>query len=246
LAFLHGNAIVSFADAKELGIRGARTWQVTTEDFLAGTIPDIPFERERTSDAIVYLLRSAWIRYLGTMILPVHTLAEDNLCVYFDGTIVDASKYVTFNVPGLGNRRRRLTGRDHNRFWHFGISADIRLRPITSLAVRGHVLFSDDGKRIWTSASRLHRARRSLCKDWWNAEWRDRTIAAMHVLAARQESDKLVVPVSNRSSMEIATKPVTFDSPISYANDKVSQEPEFEEYLMLEDLPEELGERRGE
>ena len=71
--------------------------------------------------------------------------------------------------------RRQIVGRNNprNRYWHFGVRAIPMLAPIEGFIVKPHVVFSDDGERIWESKARLQGARRSECKNWWNDAGRD-------------------------------------------------------------------------
>jgi hypothetical protein len=69
------------------------------------------------------------------------------------------------------------------RRWHFAVSARAAVHPEPVLMLRSHVLFSDDGLKLWESAAHMHRARRSQCKNWWNDDWRDRLLATMTGLA---------------------------------------------------------------
>ena len=43
--------------------------------------------------------------------------------------------------------------------------------------LKPHVVFSDDGINLWDDKMRTAKARRSQCAQWWNDEWRDRTLA---------------------------------------------------------------------
>jgi hypothetical protein len=100
------------------------------------------------------------------------------------------------------------------RYWHFAVSARSRLFPTPAYNVKTHVLFSDDGEKIWESDRRLHRARMSQCKDWWNDKWRDRVLAVMSWLA--EGSKAIQVPLGNSVSLDVASWPMTMLSPVSY------------------------------
>jgi hypothetical protein len=113
--------------------------------------------------------------------------------------------------------------------------------------IKGHVVFSDDGSTIWTSNDKLHRARRSQCKNWWNDEWRDRILATMTHLNGAEK--KIVVPLGNCVSFGIEPNPVPFMSPVSYSvseehallDDDLSRDFDFEHEDEELDEPAEAG-----
>jgi hypothetical protein len=86
--------------------------------------------------------------------------------------------------------------------------------PLLGYIMKPHVVFSDDGREIWSNKPRLHRARRSQCKDWWNDKWRDLIAASVSWLA--NEDTAIVLPVGPVETLRISTTPVQVESPISY------------------------------
>jgi len=100
------------------------------------------------------------------------------------------------------------------RHWHFAVSAKPAVHPQPMLQVRAHVLFSDDGRTIWSSADAMHRARRSQCKQWWNDDWRDRILASMAWLVG--DGTSLNLPVSAGSATVVVDpRPLEFLSPVT-------------------------------
>jgi hypothetical protein len=100
------------------------------------------------------------------------------------------------------------------RIWHFAVSARPALHPRPLLQLRTHVLFSDDGKTIWSSADAMHRARRNQCKGWWNDDWRDRLLATMAWLADHQPVIKLDLSASAKAAI-VNPRPIEFVSPVT-------------------------------
>jgi hypothetical protein len=99
------------------------------------------------------------------------------------------------------------------------------------------VLFSDDGINIWESKTKLHSARRSNCKDWWNDHWRDRIVAALFILAKNcSQSDSLIIPISASKNIVIKPEPISFESPLSYDDEKIVNDPFEDEDILEEDL----------
>jgi hypothetical protein len=108
----------------------------------------------------------------------------------------------------------KITGEKEKRYWLFGIEGKVILYPLPAYVIKPHVLFSNDGYQIWTSAARLHAARRSWCKDWWNNDWRDRISASMVWLG--KNSDVLEIPAGSDLAINVDLRPVSFISPVSY------------------------------
>jgi hypothetical protein len=115
---------------------------------------------------------------------------------------------------GVWSRTSKRTGETRSRRWHFGIQARPQLWPHLVYCVTAHVVFSDDGKTLWTDSGKMHRARRNRCKDWYNERWRDRLLAAASFLAA--ESDRIQLPVSETESIVVGVQPMRFQSKITF------------------------------
>ncbi len=81
------------------------------------------------------------------------------------------------------------------------------------MILRSHVLFSDDGETLWTSATGMHRARRGQCKSWWNDDWRDRLLATMAWLSNGDATFRL--PLGTSVSAEVNARPMQFVSPVT-------------------------------
>lgn len=119
------------------------------------------------------------------------------------------------------------------RFWHFGIHAKPRLYP-EAYIIKPHVLFSDDGRTIWDNKKRLHKARRSQCRNWWNSDWRDRVPAVMTWLS--NEEGQIEIALGSDVTIQVLTYPLMFTSPVSYI------EPGTNESLIVDDQNEESEE----
>ena len=72
---------------------------------------------------------------------------------------------------------------------------------------------------LWYRASsevvlRLHSARRSQCKNWWNDDWRDRILAAIHWLS--NEQGNIEIPLAEDQSLKIEADMLICKSPVTY------------------------------
>lgn len=218
-------SIVSFAPAVDLNLSNCETISASTPEFIATRNLNLLIEHRDRRNAFTYLLRTAWIHYVRSK-LPLYKMANNKLCSFFTEDKFK-TKFQTFNIPDCGSGKRTLTGKSGQKAWHFAISADIQLEPILSYIIFPHVLFSDDGVNIWQSTNRLHKARRTVCKNWWNDHWRDRILASMYWLSQQQGTQDLLIPISSNENIKVSIKPVTFESPISYEDLSVVQAPSY-------------------
>ena len=215
----HRLRLVSFASEAEIeaGLGTLRlngTEKLETTHFLSKNNP----ERRDNRNLIIALLREAWERYALARGLKKFEMAGGRLAFYFDldalsnPNVSFLSVDDTMTYRGLMGYKTRKSGA--KRHWHFALSARPAMHPQPMLHVRAHVLFSEDGRTIWSSASAMHRARRSQCKSWWNDDWRDRILASMAWLA--EDGEFLELPLSAGSvTGVVAARPLEFVSPVT-------------------------------
>ncbi len=226
--YLYKNGLMSFAPREELKdfrLKGASivdTHRFSVQNLLTGK-HEVDFMDARTAgNVVVNLLEQAWRQALVVHGLHAHELANNNFCYYFTKGQIENDKIRYTSVEGekakraiIGFRKfKKPDGTFRIRYWHYAVSARILLYPEHVLSVKSHVLFSDDGLNIWESDGRLHRARMSQCKDWWNDDWRDRMLAVMEWLTAGHEH--IQIPLGGDQSLEISPRPVTMISPVTY------------------------------
>jgi hypothetical protein len=222
-------SVISFAQAEELNLNNSESKTVPFEEFINPSKSSPSFDAMVRRNAIIYLFRVAWISFIKSK-LPIYEMANEKYCAFFTADKFN-SKFQIFDIPGWISGRRTLTGQVSGKTWHFGISANIQLEPFLTYIIFPHVLFSDDGQNIWDSASRLHKARRSVCKNWWNDHWRDRIIASMYWLTKQQDTQDILIPISSIANIRVSIKSIAFESPVSYDDLLVAQIPfESEEY----------------
>ncbi len=220
------NQVISFASAEDLKLEQSTTTLSRIEMNAPQSEADISKREMRTS--LVFILHQAWLKFIHSIRLPLYELAQARYCTYFTQEMFH-TRLQTFEIPDLQSGRRSLVGSAKDKYWHFAISADVYLEPFLVYAIKPHVLFSDDGKTIWGSKDRLHRARRSICKNWWNPHWRDRILASMYYMSQCSDSKEIRLHLSPDKALIVSIKPLTFDSPISY-----------DESVAVESLPEDI------
>jgi hypothetical protein len=227
--------VVSFASAEDLGLADAQTTSLTVSECLDGTIADTLINAREGQNALIYLLRVAWLSYIKSASLPCYEMANERQCAYFTPDMFD-SKLQPFEIPDCLSGRRNLVGQTRGRHWHFGFSADVQLEPALAYIIRPHVLFSDDGENIWSSTSRLHSARRSVCRNWWNDRWRDLILTSVYWLAQKQGGHELAITLSPDVQLRVSIKPVIFCSPVSYDESSLVESPSSDEDQLDDDI----------
>jgi hypothetical protein len=178
-----------------------------------------PSQKER--DVTFRLLLLAAQQKLQDAGLLKHQLANDKHCFSFPKDLIKDDEIHFKTAAGRSGyrtmvgykTRTRATG-SWKRIWHFAIQPIPSLAPQPMFMIRTHVLFNEEGKPLWTNSTRLLKARRNQCKNWWNDTWRDRLLAALHWLAANDGAIHLEVGAD--APILIDAEPIGFDCPVSY------------------------------
>ena len=226
----HGRHLISFASADDLlgSIRiGAPIFDsqmVSTPQFLNGIRRPTMIGGRESHNIIVALLRQGWDQLIESRGMSKFYLGKRYIVGFLkDGHINGNRVSIPKEFGGSRNRgivgyrsRRDSEGVTWQRFWHFAIGCRPTVRPYVGYKLIPHVLFSDDGEKIWADSNRQHRARRSESRNWWNAEWRDRTLGMVHWLA--EGNPYIKIPLGSEASVHVNARPLSFVSPVSYGD----------------------------
>ena len=79
----------------------------------------------------------------------------------------------------------------------------------------------------------MHKARRSVCKQWWNKEWRDRLFAFMSQIADGKR--EIPLRVAEELSINVFAAPMNFTSPWTYYEDNDEGLDESKEIELVEE-----------
>jgi len=238
------NNLISFASADDLELKHAQTYDVSTMKILQNDCNNNPVENRIIRNAFINILRQTWNKYLSDMNMPVYMMSDEKKCFYFTNEILQGKKRLAFNFSDLISGQRSLVGTFRKKIWHFGLSGNVSLYPELVYAIKTHVLFSEDGMNILDSKNRLHSARRSACKDWWNHHWRDRLMAAMYWIKQNIGEEHLSMPVSSSHDIRVAFEPIIFNSVIDYDDARVGKNPFLDEDEPMDEM--ELSESDAE
>lgn len=207
--------VVSFAESQDLGLKIDESFRIKTVDCMQSTLENHLISSREASNALTYLFRTAWLQFMISCGMPLYSMSGDKTCAYFT-TKMFTSRTQPFKITEQLLGRRGLVGRSRQKFWHFGVSANVQYEPIPAIIINPHVLFSDDGETIWNSESKLHSSRRTVCKGWWNDKWRDLILASMFWFAGKRADIPMQITLAPRSNLTISLSPVKFASPVTY------------------------------
>lgn len=244
-----GEWLVTFAPAhdvdEQLGpaARVARTHEARTEDVIAHGDTTIGIAGGDASNIVTDLLGKAWDNAMRGRGLESFKMANGELAWFFTHGRLDKNR-AHFKAPSTQRATyRQLVGAKSKRtpdgqkapdgFWHYAVSAAPQLHPFPRLVLRHHVVFSDDGVKPWPNADRMHKARRSVCKQWWNAAWRDRLFAIATNLGG--EAMALTLPVAEDAAFEVQMRGMTFTAPRRFFEDNECGLNENAEIELIED-----------
>jgi hypothetical protein len=261
-AFQHQQYLVSFAAADDFidrlgpGMSIAGSESFDTEDFLDRKIDKRFIDPGKTRDALHRLLSMAWDHMISRRSLMTYQLANGANCFYFTTGLAPKDRVTFLGVNGRSTYRQVVGYKtistskgdpQARRYWHFGVQAKPIVYPDLAFIIKPHVLFSSDGVHLWDSKPRLHAARRSQCKDWWNADWRDRILATMHWLANADGQIELLLGTTSQAL--VSSRPLNFDSPDSYLDPEPSpstDEVDVIEFDEVDDLEDDSVDSNGE
>ncbi|MDP2884303.1 MAG: toll/interleukin-1 receptor domain-containing protein [Ignavibacteria bacterium] len=185
---------------------------------------------------IVRLLNDALQKYLSKRGLQIHEMSQKQKCFYYELDPVRGNK-IHFEYEQKPTWKQ-LVGDYFESKWHYGISFHTLLYPHLCYSLRAHIVFSDDGKTIWESKTKLHRARRSKGKMLFNEQWRMLMLAFVSSLA--HSSGEIIVPLTEELTLRLPASTMMFESRMGY------EEPKESGRLVPLDYYEETGEQVNE
>jgi hypothetical protein len=248
--FWNDNAFVTFVSAAgcegRLGstVTVSATEAVPVDCIISNSLVGHSIDASKGRYLLVRLLKEAWELWIEkNQAIGSFEMANHTRCSFFlkppEGDTLKAW-YLSLEgdrtwrgLTGFWSRTSKRTGKTRSRRWHFALDARPRLWPHLVYFVTSHVVFSDDGKTLWTSPRKMHRARRNQCKDWYNERWRDLLFAAMSYLA--QESDHIALPVAAGESVIVSVQPTKFQSKLTFEVVKTNLEAFREAHALDED-----------
>jgi hypothetical protein len=251
---LHGDRLATFATAQDvqeaLGFPYvvSGTAALTTHDFIEQGDEALAIAAFDAGNIVTDLVQKAWNATMERLDFCKHELASGYNAWFFASGKLEKNRAYFVNKAGkrafrqlIGNKSKKTAdgGRKPDGFWHYAISGSPQIHGSPRIALHHHVIFTDDGKTPWSSAERMQKARRSVCKQWWNGEWRDRLFA---ICAALGGGDgELLLPVAGVEVIRVSMTSMTFTSPWSYFEDNETGLDESAEIELIEDHDDDGG-----
>lgn len=136
-------------------------------------------------------------------------------------------------------KRKSISGKHLNNFWHYAISAKPVLTPQLAFSLKSHIIFTTDGCNPWDEKDKMHAARRKKGRLLFNEEWRDMLFAFLHALCRNRKSLGINLSPSFRLSLLPWTN--TYQSDFGYIEPKEKDrhsilEAEYEYYDRDDDI----------
>jgi hypothetical protein len=123
------------------------------------------------------------------------------------------TKKLSFDWSDGSSGLRQLVGKSNKRgfHWHYGVSCWALTKPVRHVRVAGRVIFTADGHSPIGDAKRLHRLRRSFCKNWRNDKWRDLLLTFWFWLA--DGASFIDVPMGEGAALRLQLPPLSVEAP---------------------------------
>ncbi len=165
---------------------------------------------------LVRLLKAAWNNYLIKRGLHQYEFSQNTRGFYYLINQLEKDK-VYFNYNGKSTYKQ-LVGDFYEATWHYCLSATVLLRPIFCLSLRAHMLFSEDGLSIWGNKNKIHRARRTKGKSFYNKEWRSLMLGFLASLS--DDKNQISIPISETQVLSLSITPIKFYCDFGYEEPK--------------------------
>ena len=165
---------------------------------------------------VVRLLKEIWFSFLKNRGLTYSELSGKSKCFYYKkGQLAKDKIHFLYNNK---KTHKQLVGEYGEAYWHYGLSASVILNKIPYFNLKAHLLFSDDGLEIWPNKKKIHKARRSKGKSFFNKEWRSLELGFLASLS--DDGVYIKAPVSTTESLKIPISTMQFYCDYGYEEPK--------------------------
>jgi hypothetical protein len=165
---------------------------------------------------LVRLLKEAWNKFLSQRGLHLYEMSQNTKCFHYKQNQLPKDKvFFTYNNKST---YKQLVGDFFEATWHYGLSATVLLYPIFCYSLRAHLVFSDDGIEIWKNKNKIHKARRTKGKSFYNKEWRALLLGFLASLSDDKRNIKIPITLNSNLNLDIST--ITFYCDYGYEEPK--------------------------
>lgn len=184
----------------------SESFEVDVEEILSGKYSDAFLRNKEARNLIVMLLNKAFERTLREK-ASVYEMSG-RFSFWIKKGILEKDKF----------NKIQLVGKQKEKQWHFGISGSVKMFPERSIVINSHIWFTSDGVNLIPEVSKQHAARRKQGKNWWNNDWRNKTMAFMKYLA---EDGAIKISLGSEEFALISDEPIMFNSPVKYTDPNI-------------------------
>lgn len=229
------NHLVSFQDFVdfkindndvEASIKPQRTYKIKITDVLMGNgNQSFPTIRD-SENYFKSLLRRTFHLMMKKRGMFWYEMANKDLAYFYTPANLTTLK-VKFEYPyreKKSSKTKNLIGKYKTLgHWHYGMSAKPILTPLLGYSLKNHLIFTDDGFKVWKDAkgepdkSKIHTHRRAKGKRFFNEEWRDMQLA---FLTGLKKDDRISIKLSSDFELEMSAIPETFWADFGYFDPK--------------------------
>jgi hypothetical protein len=184
---------------------------------------------------LVRLLKEAWNRYLAKRGLHQYEFSQNTKGFFYLINQLEKDK-VHFTYNGKPTYKQ-LVGDFYEATWHYCLSSTVLLQPHICFSLRAHLLFSDDGLLVWSNKNKIHKARRSKGKSFYNREWRSLMLGFLSSLS--DDKQQIKIPISENQTLNLSVSTIQFYCDFGY------DEPKTDGRLVPLDYYEEMLDEEG-
>tara|TARA_R110002051_G_scaffold61116_5_gene111893 strand:- start:6537 stop:8024 length:1488 start_codon:yes stop_codon:yes gene_type:complete len=154
--------------------------EMSLDQFLNGGTEEHAIHSREARKKLVSLLRQGFDALATAKGLQPYALSERKLAWYAPKGLAPDDKVSFIRASGVPGWRK-LSGKYgfRDRDWHFGATATAQFHGTWVLKFTPHVVYTDPEGKLPPTAQ----FRRAHCKQWYNAEWRDRLYAFATLIA---------------------------------------------------------------
>lgn len=176
--------------------------EIPTQEIINGTFESKFIYNRTAKNIIISLVNKGFDATLSKKFSVYNMSNKDSYWIKKDVLEKDKFEKVLF------------VGKQKDKHWHFGISGNLKMFPELSFVINSHIWFTTDGETLIEEPSRQHASRRRQGRNWWNNDWRKKTLAFMKLLANGKDSFDL--KLGSEELIKISSTPLEFKSPVSY------------------------------
>ncbi|WP_337998314.1 toll/interleukin-1 receptor domain-containing protein [Oleispirillum naphthae] len=219
--FTHGRLIGGVADLTtfqaEIGpnVPLSAEYAMDMQAFLAGDRERRPsIDGRDARNFVTSMLRRAWDLSMSDRGLSSYVLADGSTVWWVPSGFLPEDK-VHFTKPNGRRGWRQLVGRDNPRnvYWHVGFAARPILTPPFRYVLRPHVILTTDGKTPLDDRKRMNAMKKSVCKLWFNARWRD--LVAGFAFWVGNGEEVMPLSMGGSEAVWISARPLQFLAPLA-------------------------------